>query len=86
MAQEPTLFSGTIFENVADGLINTEKEHVAEDEKRKLVQAACELANADSFIQKLPQGYDTLVGERAMLLSGGQKQRCVVNYSLADRL
>jgi ATP-binding cassette subfamily B (MDR/TAP) protein 1 len=73
--QEPTLFSGTVWENVAHGLINTDKEHLSEDEKRKLVKTACELANADSFIQNLPGGYDCQVGERAMLLSGGQSQR-----------
>lgn len=82
--QEPTLFSGTVWENVAYGLINTEHEAASEDEKDKLVRSACELANADSFIRNLPDGYNTAIGERGMLLSGGQKQRIAI-VRLRDR-
>jgi len=72
------LFNATIFENVCHGLIGSKWEHAEEDEKRKLVQEACIVANADNFIQSLPDKYDTVVGERAVLLSGGQKQRIAI--------
>ncbi len=52
------------------------------NEKRKLVQSACIEANADGFIQSLPDGYDTKVGERAGLLGGGQKQRIAIARSI----
>jgi ATP-binding cassette subfamily B protein len=67
--QDPTLFSGTVRENIAYGKPRaTQKE---------IVNAA-KSANAYDFIQKLPQGLDTLVGERGMKLSGGQKQRIAI--------
>lgn len=72
------MFNATIFENVCHGLIGSKWEHAEEDEKRKLVQEACIVANADNFIQSLPDKYDTVVGERAVLLSGGQKQRIAI--------
>lgn len=53
--QEPTLFSGTVYENVACGLFGTEKSNLPLDQQRTLVEKACEAAYADEFIEKLPQ-------------------------------
>src|SRR5690606_23625539 len=78
VSQEPTLFSVSIFENVAQGLIGTEFEFADVEKKKELVIAACETANADAFIRDLPEGYDTNVGQRGFLLSGGQKQRIAI--------
>ncbi|MFT5281087.1 MAG: ATP-binding cassette subfamily B protein, partial [Flavobacteriaceae bacterium] len=67
--QEPLLFHRTIRENIAYGKDN------ATDEE---IQKAAEMAYADEFIQKLPKGYDTLVGERGVKLSGGERQRVAI--------
>jgi ATP-binding cassette subfamily B protein len=64
--QEPVLFSTTIAENIAYARPGASKEEV--------VQAAI-AANAHDFIEELPDGYDTIVGERGMRLSGGERQR-----------
>jgi ATP-binding cassette subfamily B (MDR/TAP) protein 1 len=56
VSQEPTLFATSIRGNVAHGLVGTPWEHADPDEKFKLVKAACVKANADAFIQKLPEG------------------------------
>jgi ATP-binding cassette subfamily B (MDR/TAP) protein 1 len=82
--QEPTLFSTTVKENVAQGLINSKWEHASEEEKFALIKEACVKANADNFISKLPQGYDTVVGERGILLSGGQKQRVAIARAIVS--
>ncbi|KAF2108830.1 multidrug resistance protein 1 [Lophiotrema nucula] len=82
--QEPVLFSGTVFENVAFGLLGTDKSSLSESEQRVCVQTACEAAYADEFIDRLPKGYDTQVGERAMMLSGGQKQRLAIARSIVS--
>ncbi|KAG9035874.1 GTPase-activating protein [Tulasnella sp. UAMH 9824] len=82
--QEPSLFATTIRNNVAHGLIGSRFENETEEEKFQRVKEACVKANADSFIQKLPQGYDTLVGERGFLLSGGQKQRIAIARAIVS--
>lgn len=64
--QEPVLFSTTIAENIAYGW---------PDAPRDRIIAAAKAANADEFISALPDGYETLVGERGVLLSGGERQR-----------
>ncbi|KAF6162684.1 hypothetical protein GIB67_022343 [Kingdonia uniflora] len=69
VSQEPVLFASTIKENIAygkDGAILEE------------IRAAAELANALKFVDKLPQGLDTSVGEQGVQLSGGQKQRVAI--------
>ena len=64
--QETILFRGTVAENIAYGRGSATRDEI---------EAAAKLANADEFISKMPQGYDTMVGERGDTLSGGQKQR-----------
>jgi ABC-type multidrug transport system fused ATPase/permease subunit len=67
--QEPLLFSGTIAENIRYGRLDATDAEV--------VQAA-RAANAHDFIERLPQGYDTVIGERGVTLSGGERQRISV--------
>ncbi|MEI9981018.1 MAG: ABC transporter ATP-binding protein [Edaphobacter sp.] len=64
--QDTVLFRGTIYENIALGRPDATKEEII---------TAAKLANADDFIQAMPLGYDTPVGERGLTLSGGQRQR-----------
>lgn len=67
--QESLLFAATVKENIAYGIDNVSDEDIV---------AAARLANADSFITTLPQGYDTVLGERGATLSGGQRQRIAI--------
>lgn len=67
--QEPLLFHRSIKENISYG------NHLASDER---IKKAAKNAHADEFITSLPEGYDTLVGERGVKLSGGQKQRVAI--------
>ncbi|KAL2135473.1 hypothetical protein VTI74DRAFT_8332 [Chaetomium olivicolor] len=83
--QEPQLFSASIFENVAHGLVGTEYENASDKEKKKLVEKACQEARAYEFIRRLPQGLDTIVGNQGSLLSGGQKQRIAIARALIGR-
>lgn len=69
VSQEPTLFEGTVAENVGHGLIGSIWETESAELKQKMVEEACLKANAHEFIIKLPEGYDTHVGERGQLLS-----------------
>lgn len=73
--QEPVLFAMTVAENIAYGLPN---KAVSEAE----IVAAAKAANAHDFIVSLPEGYDTMVGERGSLLSGGQRQRIAIARAL----
>ncbi len=67
--QDPVLFSGTIRDNIAYGYPD------ATDEE---VQEAARIANAHLFINRFPDGYDTIVGERGASLSGGERQRIAI--------
>ncbi|KQK04013.1 ABC transporter B family member 21 [Brachypodium distachyon] len=69
VSQEPVLFAASIKENIAYG-----KDNATDQE----IRAAAELANASKFIDKMPQGLDTSVGEHGTQLSGGQKQRIAI--------
>ncbi|KAG9254054.1 multidrug resistance protein 1 [Emericellopsis atlantica] len=80
--QEPTLFSGTIYQNIVDGLTGTPLSTISDEDKRARVENACRSAFAHDFISDLPQGYDTVIGERGASLSGGQKQRIVIARSI----
>lgn len=66
VAQDVYMFYGTVADNIAYGKINASMEEIIN---------AARLAGADEFINKLPNGYDSIVGERGVKLSGGQKQR-----------
>ena len=79
--QEPILFQGTVFQNVAKGLVD-EQRNCSEEKQMELVQEACRASNAHDFIEKLPEGYNTQVGERASMLSGGQRQRVAIARSI----
>ncbi|MCT1492076.1 ABC transporter ATP-binding protein/permease [Corynebacterium sanguinis] len=72
---EAFLFSSSIRDNIAMGTGATDAE----------VREAARLARADEFIDKLPEGYDTLVGERGLTLSGGQRQRIALARALLAR-
>ena len=67
--QESSLFHRSVFDNIAYGRPGASKEEVLK---------AAKLANADEFIKKLPDGYETMVGERGVKLSGGQRQRIAI--------
>lgn len=71
--QEPFLFFGTIAENIAYG---------KPDASREQIVAAARAAHAHEFILRLPQGYDSLVGERGQALSGGERQRISIARAL----
>jgi len=69
VAQEGILFNDTIAGNIAYGLTA---------HSRAEIERAAEIANAHAFIRQLPQGYDTVIGERGLALSGGQRQRIAI--------
>ncbi len=67
--QETMLFRAPVWQNIAYG---------KPEASRSEITRAAELANASEFIEKLPEGYDTVLGERGMTLSGGQRQRIAI--------
>jgi ABC-type multidrug transport system fused ATPase/permease subunit len=74
ISQDPFLFSATVRENImfgASGLEDAEVENIAR------------LAQAHEFVERLPDGYDTVIGERGITLSGGQRQRLAIARALA---
>lgn len=74
VSQESPIMSGTIRDNIAYGL----ERHVSDED----IQHAAKLANAAEFIERLPNGYKTEVGERGIKLSGGQRQRIAIARAL----
>ena len=73
IAQDPFLFSATVRENIAFG-----RPDATDDE----VMAAAQAAQAHEFVERLPDGYDTVIGERGITLSGGQRQRVAIARAL----
>lgn len=69
VSQHVTLFNDTLANNIAYGCFDMSREQII---------AASKLAYADEFIQQLPRGYDTRIGENGVLLSGGQRQRIAI--------
>ncbi|MBM3677310.1 MAG: ABC transporter ATP-binding protein [Actinobacteria bacterium] len=73
VAQDPFLFSATVRENIAFG---------SPDATDEAVERAARIAQAHEFVQRLPEGYDTVIGERGITLSGGQRQRLAIARAL----
>jgi ATP-binding cassette subfamily B (MDR/TAP) protein 8 len=73
VTQEPVLFNGSIYDNISYGVPHATLEEV---------ENAAKAANAHEFVIRLPDGYDTLVGEQGSLLSGGQRQRIALARAL----
>lgn len=67
--QDSLLFAATVWENIAYGVPNATREDI---------EKAVRLANAHEFVEALPEGYDTILGERGSTLSGGQRQRLAI--------
>ena len=74
ISQDPFLFSATVRENIKFG---------APDLDDAEVESVARLAQAHEFVTRLPQGYDTVIGERGITLSGGQRQRLAIARALA---
>ncbi len=74
ISQDPFLFSASVRENITFG---------APDLAEAEVERVARLAQADEFVQELPDGYDTIIGERGITLSGGQRQRLAIARALA---
>ncbi len=74
VSQHTVLFNDTVAHNIAYA-------EQGQPDRERVIQAA-KLANADEFIENLPQGFDTVIGERGLLLSGGQQQRIAIARAL----
>jgi ATP-binding cassette subfamily B protein len=74
ITQDPFLFSTTVRENIAFG-----RPELTDDD----VERVARLAQAHEFVERLPQGYETVIGERGITLSGGQRQRIAIARALA---
>jgi ATP-binding cassette subfamily B protein len=74
ISQDPFLFSATVRDNIAFG-----RGDLSQDEVERVARAA----QAHEFVELLPQGYDTVIGERGITLSGGQRQRIAIARALA---
>ena len=75
VGQETFIFNASITDNIAFGNDHTEAE----------IQEAAKLANAHEFIEQLPEGYDTIVGDRGLRLSGGEKQRIAIARAMVRK-
>jgi subfamily B ATP-binding cassette protein MsbA len=73
VTQEVTLFNDSIFNNIAYGLPNADRESVLK---------AADLANVTEFVEKLPNGFDSMIGTGGVLISGGQRQRLSIARAL----
>jgi ATP-binding cassette subfamily B protein len=73
ISQDPFLFSASVRENIAFGRGDASEEEV---------ERAAQLAQAAEFVERLPEGYDTVIGERGITLSGGQRQRIAIARAL----
>ncbi len=73
ISQDPFLFSASVRDNIAFGV---------PDVPQELVEAAARAAQAHGFVEKLPDGYETVIGERGATLSGGQRQRVAIARAL----
>lgn len=78
VAQEPILFSGTIRSNILYGLRTDVDKRQIDD----LFERVAKESFVDDFVQNLPDGYDTTIGQRGMTLSGGQRQRVAIARAL----
>ena len=77
VSQQPTLFAGTVAQNISLGRPGATAEEI---------RAAARRAGAESFIEDLPDGFGTALGERGLRLSGGQRQRlAIARAALLDR-
>jgi ATP-binding cassette, subfamily B, bacterial len=73
VTDDPFLFSATVHDNIA---------YARSDATREEVEQAARRAHADGFVRELPDGYDTMIGERGLTLSGGQRQRIAIARAL----
>ena len=69
MPQETILFNGSVYDNILYGRLDATKEEI---------EAAAKAANAHDFIMELPEGYNTMLGDRGVNISGGQRQRIAI--------